>query len=72
MRIPFAKTRAEREKKGDPRPSIEERYEDERAYTDAVRRAAARLVKERLLLEPDAERIVESAAERYRAAVGTE
>lgn len=72
MRIPFAKTRAEREQAGDPRLSIRERYENEREYTAAVRRAAARLVKDRLLLEADVDAIVEQAAERYRAAAGLE
>jgi hypothetical protein len=32
--IPFARTKAEREKKGDPRPSVEERYQSREEYMD--------------------------------------
>ena len=70
MRIPFAKTRADREARGDPRLSIEERYAAEREYTAAVKRAADRLVRDRLLLKADADAIVRQASERFRAAVG--
>ena len=66
MRIPFAKTRSEREAKNDPRRSIEERYANEQAYVRAVERAADTLVKERLLLKGDADAIVRQAGERYR------
>jgi hypothetical protein len=66
-RIPFAKSRIEREARSDPRPSIEERYKSESDYEAAVRRAADRLVKERLLLQEDAESIVQQARERYRS-----
>jgi hypothetical protein len=67
MRIPFAKTRSERESNDDPRPSIAERYPNEQAYATAVKRAADSLVKERLLLKEDADSIVRQANERYRA-----
>jgi hypothetical protein len=59
--VPFAPTRAEREKTGDPRPSIEERYGTQEGYLCVVRRAAAALVRDRYLLPADAERIVDSA-----------
>jgi len=59
--IPFAATRAERSASGDPRPSIEERYSSRDAYVARVRSSASRLVRERLLLEEDAERIVAAA-----------
>ena len=42
--VPFALTRAEREKTGDPRRSIEERYGTQEGYACAVRRAAEALV----------------------------
>ncbi len=71
MRIPFARTRAEREAAGDPRLSIEERYRSAREYEAAVKRAADRLVKTRLLLTEDAAAIVSQAAERYRAALSS-
>jgi hypothetical protein len=53
--IPFAKTRAEREAKGDPRPSIEERYRDTDDYRAKLTTAAQKLVSERLLLPADAQ-----------------
>jgi hypothetical protein len=59
--IPFAKTKAEREQRGDPRPSLEERYRDHAGYVNAVAAAARRLVKERFLLQEDADRYVEAA-----------
>jgi hypothetical protein len=60
----FARTRAEREASGDPRPSIEERYPSHEAYVDAVRRVCERLVGERLLLQEDADRFVDAARSR--------
>jgi hypothetical protein len=59
--IPFARTKAEREANGDPRPSIEERYPSHQAYIESVKRAVVSLVKERLMLEEDAERFIEAA-----------
>ena len=43
--IPFARTRAEREAAGDPRPSLEERYGSRDGYVAKVRAAAARLLR---------------------------
>lgn len=62
--IPFAATRAERTAKGDPRPSIEERYLDPGAYVAAVKQAAADLARQRLLLDEDVQEIVRKAAEK--------
>jgi hypothetical protein len=59
--IPFARTKAEREAKGDPRLSIEERYPSHEAYIEVVRRAVENLVKERLMLEEDGQRYIEAA-----------
>jgi hypothetical protein len=59
--IPFAATRAERDASGDPRPSVQERYRTHDAYVRAVRQSAQRLVRERLLLAEDAERIATAA-----------
>lgn len=60
--VPFAATRRERVATGDERPSLEERYGTHAAYVERVRRTAARLVRERLLLQEDADRIVADAA----------
>jgi hypothetical protein len=59
--IPFAKTRSQRKKIGDPRPSIEERYKDRAHYVRQVSRAARALVNERFLLPEDAERLITEA-----------
>jgi hypothetical protein len=59
--IPFARTRAEREAAGDPRPSLEERYGNREAYVAKVEAAAEALVAERLLLPADAAAYVKAA-----------
>ena len=59
--VPFARTRAEREADGDPRRSIEERYESHGVYVDRVADAARELVTAGFLLEEDAARYVEAA-----------
>ena len=50
----FAATREEREKSGDPRPSLAERYAGTGAQAAAARDCAAGLLAERLLLPEDA------------------
>jgi hypothetical protein len=57
----FARTKAEREKIGDPRLSIEERYPSHQHYVEAVKRAVADLVKEGFLLPEDGECYIEAA-----------
>ena len=47
--IPFAKTKAQREKTGDPRLSIEERYKDRADYVEQISHAARVLVEAALL-----------------------
>lgn len=59
--IPFAKTKAERMKTGDPRLSLEERYGNHAGFVRAVEQATRELVKERLLLPEDAEKYVQKA-----------
>lgn len=59
--IPFAVTRAERERSGDPRPSLQERYHDHAGYVAAVRAAAARLQQEGFLLPQDARAAIAAA-----------
>ncbi len=62
--VPFARTRAEREANGDPRPSIEERYESRDAYVSQIADAARELVAAGFLLEEDAARYVDAAKTR--------
>ena len=59
--IAFAKTRAERAAKNDPRPSLEDRYGDHAGYVKKVEAATAALVRQRLLLQEDADRYLERA-----------
>jgi Alpha/beta hydrolase domain len=60
--LPFAATRPQRARSGDPRPSIEERYASRAEYLERVRAAALDLVAERYLLEEDVELSVILAA----------
>jgi hypothetical protein len=59
---PFAATKAERERAGDTRPSIEERYRDRDDYVNRVRAAARDLTARGFLLREDAAVIVQEAA----------
>ena len=60
--IPFAKTKVQRRKNGDPRLSLEERYKDKAHYVEQISRAARALVDTRFLLAEDAERLIAEAA----------
>ncbi|MEM9359486.1 MAG: alpha/beta hydrolase domain-containing protein [Pseudomonadota bacterium] len=62
---PFAKTEAERESKGDPRPSLEARYPTREDYIAKVTAAAQDLARERYIMDEDIELCVAIAAERY-------
>jgi hypothetical protein len=59
--IPFARTKAEREAKGDPRLSIAERYGDHDGYVNAVTTAVEDLRRIGLVLDEDAARYLEAA-----------
>jgi len=59
--IPFARTAAERTAKGDPRPSLEERYGSHAGYVEAVKKAAARAVAAGFLLQEDATGLIAAA-----------
>lgn len=63
--IPFARTRAEREKSGDPRASIEERYQSRDEYLRKVEAAAQPLVRQGLLLQRDVPKYLEKASARW-------
>ena len=70
--LPFAWTRTEREAKGDPRLSVEERYRGREDYLGRVALAAMALVRERFLLPQDVPFVIERAAAHWdwrRAAV---
>ena len=63
--LAFARTKAEREKTGDPRLSIAERYASRAAYLDAARAAAQKLVAAHHVLAEDIDAIVERAGLRW-------
>jgi len=61
--IPFANTQADRIAAGDPRLSLEERYGTHQGFVTAVRRAGRELVRERFMLQEDADAFVIAAQE---------
>jgi hypothetical protein len=63
--VAFPKTRAEREKSGDPRLSIEERYPNQQEYLNKIDAAARDLAKQRFLLEADIPQVVARAKQRW-------
>ena len=58
----FAATKAQRERAGDARPSIEERYRSRDDYVNRVRVAAQDLLARGFLLPEDAAVIIQAAA----------
>lgn len=69
--IPFAKTRAERERSGDPRLSIAERYSSRADYLTKIEASARSLAAERYILTEDVEPIVEAAGQHWDYAMGS-
>ena len=65
--LPFARTRGDRERAGDSRPSIAERYATREDYLARVRDAARALVKDGCLLEEDVETSAALAARMWDA-----
>jgi len=65
--LPFPVSMAEREKKGDPRRAIDERYASKDDYLARVRAAANELVSQRLLLDEDVERCMKVADAKWDA-----
>ncbi|HEX4892743.1 MAG TPA: alpha/beta hydrolase domain-containing protein [Hyphomicrobiaceae bacterium] len=72
LTIWFARDAAARVARGDPRPSLAERYRDEADYARKVLAAARDLVAGRYLLEQDVEPVVEAALARYRKAMAAD
>ena len=63
--LPFASTKAERERANDPRLSIEERYPSRDQYLKQVQDAAASLVKDGYVLAEDVPAIVTHAGDHW-------
>jgi hypothetical protein len=63
--IPFPATRAEREKSGDPRLSIAERYTSRADYLAKITAVANRLAEERYVLKGDVQAIIDAAGKHW-------
>jgi hypothetical protein len=63
--IPFARTKSERDRTGDPRLSIEERYRDRDEYVGKFAASALDLVDRGYLLSEDVADLLKHAAEHY-------
>ena len=63
--IPFARTRADRERNSDPRPSVEERYRSKEDYLERITKSANDLAARGYLLKEDVPRIVQQAGSRW-------
>jgi hypothetical protein len=63
--ILLPKTEAERQRTGDPRPSIERLYTNKNEYLRSVRRAAHSLVDQGFLLDEDVPRVMARAAQHW-------
>jgi hypothetical protein len=63
--IPFPRDKAERERRNDPRMSIEERYPNEADYLDRITAAAQKLVEAGFLLDEDVPKLRERAAKEW-------
>jgi hypothetical protein len=63
--VPFARSRADRQRTGDSRSSIEERYKNREDYLDRITKTANDLATQGYLLTADIPRIVQQAATRW-------
>jgi hypothetical protein len=63
--LPFASTASERQARGDPRPSIAERYRDREDYAARARAAARALAEAGYIVAEDVDLAVDLALERY-------
>ena len=68
--IPFARTKAEREANGDPRPSIEERYLNRDHYLGKIASAALASADQGYLLPADVPGILRQAGEHWDYLMG--
>ncbi|MDA2934429.1 hypothetical protein MYX82_08800 [Acidobacteria bacterium AH-259-D05] len=59
--LPFHRTKEEREARGDPRPSVKERYESREQYLGLVSNAALLLIEQGYLLSEDLGQILRQA-----------
>jgi hypothetical protein len=69
--IPFPTTPEDRERTGDPRRSVAERYPSRSDYLEQVRQAALHLIDQGYLLAEDLELVVGQASRRYELLCGS-
>jgi hypothetical protein len=67
---PFPLKREDRQKSGDARISIQERYANREDYLDRVKKAADALVRERFMLEQDVRAVLQRAEDMWNVIVG--
>ena len=70
MLLPLARTRADRDRTGDGRPSIAERYPSRDAYLGRIALAAVDLVRDRYVLADDVPALIAQAAAHWDWATG--
>ena len=68
--IPFARTRADRERNSDPRLSVEERYRSKEDYLERITKSANDLAARGYLIKEDVPRIVQQAGSRWDWVMG--
>jgi Alpha/beta hydrolase domain len=68
--LPFTKTAAEREKSGDPRLSVAERYASREEYMGKFAEAAIKLIHERFLLREDLPAVLERGEREWAEVAG--
>ncbi|MGE3889581.1 MAG: alpha/beta hydrolase domain-containing protein [Vicinamibacterales bacterium] len=68
--IPFAPSKSDRQRAGDPRPALDERYQGRVQFLERVAAAANDLAGKGYLLKADTARIVEQAATRWDLVAG--
>jgi hypothetical protein len=68
--IPFARTESERKRTGDPRPSIEKRYQSREQYLGLVAESALGSIEAGVLLGQDLPALLEEAGRRWDYVVG--
>jgi hypothetical protein len=68
--LPLARTAAEREKSGDPRPSLAERYASREQYMGKFGEAAKKLIHDRFLLQEDLAAVLDRGQREWKDVAG--
>jgi Alpha/beta hydrolase domain len=68
--IPFARTQQDRERSGDPRPSVAERYASREQYMEKFSASAQKLIHERFLLAEDLPVVVARGQREWEEVMG--